>query len=181
MGWVPKIKGNVKWIFWAILVAAVSIVGGAALFYAIFPDLFDTTGSYIISTGKSAGIDIVAESIDVGIVSVVVLYGNFHLYVVGISFTVDDIVMDHLSVLVQEAYILFQTAFKTEVIMPVFFLFFAFIGKDDTNTLIQKCKLTKPVSERLMVIYGRFGKDRRVCLESDLGTMLIGRTCTDLF
>ena len=61
MGWVPKIKGNVKWIFWAILVAAVSIVGGAALFYAIFPDLFDTTGSYIISTGKSAGIDIVAE------------------------------------------------------------------------------------------------------------------------
>ncbi|MBR6223609.1 MAG: CPBP family intramembrane metalloprotease [Lachnospiraceae bacterium] len=61
MGWKPKFKGNIKWIFWAYLVVAISVFGGMALFYAIFPEFFDTTGSYLIKSGEALGIDVMGE------------------------------------------------------------------------------------------------------------------------
>ena len=61
MGWGPKIKGNVKWIIWAVVIAAIIVFAGAALFFLIFPDLFDTTGSYLAKTGQDMGVDIMAQ------------------------------------------------------------------------------------------------------------------------
>ena len=61
MGWKPKIKGNIKWIIGSVLIPVVFTLAGAALFYVIFPDLFDTTGSYLIETAKAQGVDLAAQ------------------------------------------------------------------------------------------------------------------------
>ena len=57
IGWKPKLKGNVKWIFFAILVPVVFTFLGIAVFFAIWPDLFSMDGSYMLKTVEQAGID----------------------------------------------------------------------------------------------------------------------------
>ena len=58
MGWKPQIKKNFKWlIFAAYAMAPVTLIGGA-LFYIIFPSLFDTSGSYLIAQNAESGVDL---------------------------------------------------------------------------------------------------------------------------
>lgn len=62
MGWIPKLKGNVRWIFWAILVPAVVVILGAVLFYVLYPDLFDpTASSYLRKQGEDLGVDMIGQ------------------------------------------------------------------------------------------------------------------------
>ena len=41
MGWKPKFKGNIGWLFFAAYVTIPLMALGAALFFVIFPNLFD--------------------------------------------------------------------------------------------------------------------------------------------
>lgn len=62
MGWKPKLKGNIRWIFWAILVPAVVVILGAVLFYVLYPDLFDSTASsYLRKQGEDLGVDMIGQ------------------------------------------------------------------------------------------------------------------------
>ena len=61
MGWKPKFKGNLKWLFFAAYVMIPVFAAGAVIFYMIFPGLFDTSGSYYIASTEAAGVDIVEE------------------------------------------------------------------------------------------------------------------------
>ena len=61
MGWKPKFKGNIGWLFFAAYGVIPFVAAGAALFFLIFPNFFDTTGSYYIAATKDAGVDIVEE------------------------------------------------------------------------------------------------------------------------
>ena len=62
MGWKPRLKGNIKWIFWAILVPAVVVILGAVLFYVLYPDLFDSTASsYLRKQGEDLGVDMIGQ------------------------------------------------------------------------------------------------------------------------
>lgn len=57
MGWKPKLKGNVKWIFFALFVPAILTFLGYVLFFAIWPDLFSLDGSYLLKTVEELGMD----------------------------------------------------------------------------------------------------------------------------
>jgi membrane protease YdiL (CAAX protease family) len=64
MGWKPRLKGNgnVRWIFWSILIPAVAVILGAAVFYAIYPDFFDSTAeSYMRKQGEDLGVDMLGQ------------------------------------------------------------------------------------------------------------------------
>ena len=62
MGWKPRLKGNVRWIFWAILVPAVVVILGSVLFYVLYPDLFDpTASSYLRKQGEDLGVDMIGQ------------------------------------------------------------------------------------------------------------------------
>ena len=61
MGWKPKFKGNIGWLFFAAYGVIPVVAAGSALFFVIFPDFFDTTGSYYIAATESAGVDIAEE------------------------------------------------------------------------------------------------------------------------
>ncbi len=57
MGWKPRLKGNVKWIFFALFVPIILTFLGFALFFAIWPDLFSLDGSYFLKTVEELGMD----------------------------------------------------------------------------------------------------------------------------
>ena len=61
MGWKPKFKGNIKWLLFAAYGMIPVFAAGGVIFYMIFPDLFDTSGSYYIAATESAGVDIVEQ------------------------------------------------------------------------------------------------------------------------
>lgn len=61
MGWKPKFKGNIGWLFFAAYGVIPFVAAGAAVFFLIFPHFFDATGSYYIAASESAGVDIVEE------------------------------------------------------------------------------------------------------------------------
>ena len=61
MGWKPKFKGNIGWLIFAAYGMIPVVAAGSALFFLMFPDLFDTTGSYLIAQSKSAGVDLTAQ------------------------------------------------------------------------------------------------------------------------
>lgn len=48
MGWKPKFKGNVKYIFVALWMPALLSSLGAILYFVFFPDRLDLTGKYLI-------------------------------------------------------------------------------------------------------------------------------------
>lgn len=49
MGWIPKLKGNIGWILLAWFGPMVLAILGAVIFYIIFPDRLDWSGSYMAS------------------------------------------------------------------------------------------------------------------------------------
>jgi len=61
MGWKPKFKGNIGWLFFAAYGVIPVVAAGAVLFFLIFPQFFDTTGSYYIAATESSGVDIAEE------------------------------------------------------------------------------------------------------------------------
>lgn len=61
MGWKPKIKGNVRWIIFCLIVPMFLVVMGAAIFFLIFPDLFDPKGSYMLESYRQLGVDFEAQ------------------------------------------------------------------------------------------------------------------------
>lgn len=55
MGWKPVFKGNMKIILFAWLAPAVLSALGALIYFLVFPQHFDLSGSYVVSTvGESA-------------------------------------------------------------------------------------------------------------------------------
>ena len=60
MGIKPRLKGNAKWIVFSLLVPMLLTVLAAALFFIIFPDLFDINGSYFREYNIQMGMDVVA-------------------------------------------------------------------------------------------------------------------------
>ena len=67
MGWKPKFKGNIGWLFFAAYGVIPVVAAGAVLFFMLFPNLFDTSGSYYIAATEAAGVDIVEELAKSGI------------------------------------------------------------------------------------------------------------------
>ncbi|MBQ4271643.1 MAG: CPBP family intramembrane metalloprotease [Clostridiales bacterium] len=58
MGWKPKFKGNIGWLFFAAYVTIPLMALGAALFFVIFPNLFDGSGSMLIAQTEAQGVDL---------------------------------------------------------------------------------------------------------------------------
>ena len=65
--WRPKFKGNIRWILFSFFIPAVAVAAGAVLFYFIFPDLFDMTGSYLTKSGEDMGVDTMAQLSSMGL------------------------------------------------------------------------------------------------------------------
>ena len=61
MGWKPVFKGNIGWLIFAAYVTVPLTAIGGALFYMIFPDLFDMSGSMLIAQGQQSGVDMMAQ------------------------------------------------------------------------------------------------------------------------
>ncbi len=57
IGWKPKMKGNVKWMLFALFVPVILTFLGFVLFFAIWPDLFSLDGSYLLKTVEDLGLD----------------------------------------------------------------------------------------------------------------------------
>ena len=58
MGWKPKFKGNIKWLFAAAYIAIPLTALGAALSFVIFPNLFDGSGSALAAQAQAQGVDL---------------------------------------------------------------------------------------------------------------------------
>ena len=116
-------------------------------------------------------IDVVAERIDIRVVALVVLYCHFDLDAVFVAFTVDNFIVDHIPVLVQEGHIFLQAAFKQEDMVLLMRVFFPFIVEDHPDALVQEGQLAQSVPQGFMAVYGCFGKDGRICLEADFRAM----------
>ncbi|SCW62136.1 CAAX protease self-immunity [Ruminococcaceae bacterium YRB3002] len=54
MGWKPKFKGNVRWIFYALWMPALFSVLGLVIFFAFKPEIFSLDGSYALQQAASA-------------------------------------------------------------------------------------------------------------------------------
>lgn len=61
MGWKPKFKGNIGWLFFAAYGVIPVVAIGAAVFFLIFPQFFDTTGSFYIAAAESSGVNLAEE------------------------------------------------------------------------------------------------------------------------
>ncbi|MBO4592467.1 MAG: CPBP family intramembrane metalloprotease [Eubacterium sp.] len=57
MGWKPKFKGNIKWIFFSMLIPAVFTILGFVCFFAIYPELFSMDGSYLLKQIEATGLN----------------------------------------------------------------------------------------------------------------------------
>lgn len=55
MGWVPHLKGKIRYVFFALWMPALLSIIGGALFFAIFPDAFDSEFLTIRSSLEAAG------------------------------------------------------------------------------------------------------------------------------
>ncbi|MBR2524713.1 MAG: CPBP family intramembrane metalloprotease [Clostridiales bacterium] len=58
MGWKPKFKGNIGWLFLAAYVALPLTALGAALFFVIFPNTFDMTGTMLAAKAQAQGVNL---------------------------------------------------------------------------------------------------------------------------
>ena len=64
MGWIPKFKGNIGWMILAWLGPLLLSVLGAALYFVIFPERFDLTGSYLATAlGEEGLVQIEAQGL----------------------------------------------------------------------------------------------------------------------
>lgn len=57
MGWKPKFKGNIGYLFFAAYVTVPLTAIGAAIFFMIYPDLFDMSGSWLMAQLEAQGLD----------------------------------------------------------------------------------------------------------------------------
>jgi len=57
MGWLPKLKGKMRYFFAALWLPAVFGILGGALYFAIFPERLDLTGKYLTEVGGEAVIE----------------------------------------------------------------------------------------------------------------------------
>ncbi len=66
MGWIPKFKGNIRWLIFSIVSPIILTILGYICFFAIFPDLFALDGSYLTKVYESHGQDpkVVLSSIE---------------------------------------------------------------------------------------------------------------------
>ena len=60
MGIKPKIKGNIRWIIFSLLAPIILTILAAAVFFIIFPELFDINGSYFKELSGQMGVDLAA-------------------------------------------------------------------------------------------------------------------------
>ena len=58
MGWKPKFKGNIGPFFLAAYASLPLTFLGAALFFILFPGIFDTTGSLLATQAQEHGVDL---------------------------------------------------------------------------------------------------------------------------
>ncbi|SDY18246.1 CAAX protease self-immunity [Ruminococcaceae bacterium YAD3003] len=61
MGWKPRFKGNFGWLVFAAYGMLPVVAAGTAIFFMIFPDLFDAGGSYIMAQYEAAGVNFAAQ------------------------------------------------------------------------------------------------------------------------
>ena len=66
IGWVPKIKGNVRWLLFAAYAMIPLTAVGGILYYVIFPGMFDPSGSYMIAQNSQYGVDFEAKMAESG-------------------------------------------------------------------------------------------------------------------
>lgn len=57
IGWKPRLKGKVKWIFFAVFLPVIFTFSGFVIFFMIWPDLFGFDGSFMLKAVESAGMD----------------------------------------------------------------------------------------------------------------------------
>ena len=67
MGWKPVFKGNIKWLLFAAYVMVPLMAIGGVLFYGIFPNLFDLSGSMLSAQGAQSGVDLMAKLQEAGL------------------------------------------------------------------------------------------------------------------
>jgi membrane protease YdiL (CAAX protease family) len=58
MGWKPKFKGNIGWLFFGAYAMIIPTALGTALFFGIFPSLFDGSGSMLIAQAEEQGVNL---------------------------------------------------------------------------------------------------------------------------
>lgn len=74
MGWIPKLKGNIGWILLSWFGPMVLTILGAVIFYIIFPNRLDWSGSYMaIQMGEEAMAELQATGITVPILTIVTI------------------------------------------------------------------------------------------------------------
>ena len=74
MGWIPKLKGNIGWILLAWFGPMVLTILGAAIFYIIFPNRLDWSGSYMaIQMGEEAMAELQATGITIPLLTIVTI------------------------------------------------------------------------------------------------------------
>lgn len=66
MGWIPKFKGNIGWLLFAAYAMVPLTAIGGALYYLIFPGMFDPSLSYVIAQNAAAGVDLEAKMAESG-------------------------------------------------------------------------------------------------------------------
>ena len=108
-------------------------------------------------------VDVVTEGIDIGHVPVVVLHGDLRQDPLLQPFHIYDVLMQRRLVLVEITDILDDAALIQIGIGND--LFPAFISQIETDVAVEKCQLTDTGIEHIIIIGGRFGKDRRIRLE----------------
>ena len=60
-GWKPKFKGSALLFLLCYTGPQIMAIIGAALFYGLFPDMLDFTGSYLRVQGEQMGVDLIAQ------------------------------------------------------------------------------------------------------------------------
>ncbi len=74
MGWIPKLKGNIGWILLAWFGPMVLTILGAVIFYIIFPDRLDWSGSYMaIQMGEEAMAEVQAVGITIPLLTIITI------------------------------------------------------------------------------------------------------------
>lgn len=74
MGWIPKLKGNIGWILLAWFGPMILTILGAVIFYIIFPDRLDWTGSYMATQmGEEAMAQLQATGVTIPILLIVTI------------------------------------------------------------------------------------------------------------
>ena len=62
MGWNPRLKGKIPWVFAAWFAPAVLGLLGAALYFALFPSRLDLSGAYLAAQLGDAGMEQLAKA-----------------------------------------------------------------------------------------------------------------------